>query len=136
MRVRESKPSLGDVVGHYEDLDSLQVVSFMEATSVGEVLRIYLSKVGTWRQGSSELTRPSETLRPHRAFNELVNAFWAAAYPRLDGAPEWLREEFIAHWSEWLGAWQPLDMHDDEVAYVYAILKEALGVVPDPKDLP
>ena len=125
MRVRESKPSAGEVIDHYGLLDGINLIAATLGFPATEVVRWYLSKVGTWRQGPQKLS----PLQVRDTVADVEADFWLIAFDKIDGAPDWLREEFIVRWSE---AIQEMDLRDPDL--LHAVLTQALKVDDNPRE--
>lgn len=95
MRSRLSKPSPEDVLEFYGQ-DVLSLIADRLLVDIGDVLAMYMSKVGTWRNTPS--------------FDKVVDIgdvlamkaqWWTYAMDKIEGAPEWLYDEFVWYWARW-----------------------------------
>jgi len=137
MRVRESVPTWGEVQKFYEDDDILGVIAHLDGTTVGEVLREYASKVGTWRQATEVELKVNAVWAPARQLVKLESTFFGYLGARLEGAPDWLRDNMIVYYQQWIAEWRAqAGLTDNDVAYVRAILNRALKSTSIPRDLP
>jgi len=137
VRVRESVPTWDEVKKFYADEDILGVIAHLDGTTVGEVLREYASKVGTWRQAEEVELTLKEIWAPARQLVKLESTFFGFLGERLEGAPDWLRDNMIVYYQNWINEWRAqAGLTDNDVAYVRAILNRALKSTSIPRDLP
>jgi len=137
MRVRESVPTWDEVKKFYADEDILGVIAHLDGTTVGEVLREYASKVGTWRQAEEVELGRNKVWTPARQLAAMELTFFGYLGARLDGAPDWLRDNMIVYYQQWISEWRAqVALSDNDVAYVRAILNRALKSTSIPRDLP
>jgi hypothetical protein len=136
VRVRQSKPSVDEVVGHYDE-DPLQMVAHYEGRGLHWVLKQYLSKVGSFRRGYEPLPDSDRLV-------EVTNAFWLQLSTRMEGAPEWLEVEVIRYWKGVIDAWKvslsAFGEHDPylepERVYIRVRLDDFLQHEQTPAELP
>ena len=136
MRVRESEPSIADFLKWEESPDVIALTAYTLGMTVGDVLREYASKVGTWRQMETVTLERNKKWAPERQVHTVSRAFFHLLGEGLEGAPDWLRELTIAHWQTWLAAWEDQVIDDDVAAYITAVLNRALKMSLEPLELP
>ena len=137
MRVRTTAPTWDDIEATHGD--PLEVLALLYLQTRAEIIRWYLSKVGTFRTESMFPYRLSALMNDPSGkwkaspTEAVQRAFWEEAYERIEGAPEWLREAFIEHWTKILKDWTDFGVS-------HHVMKAQLGgyleYEQDPEDLP
>lgn len=100
MRVRTTKPTKQDVLDWWNG-DAIEVAAKLTGVTPLGFLTHYLSKVGTWRD---MMKRMPDCFTPNG--NKIVldldvqSEWYDIIYKGLEGAPEWLREEYIMRLSD------------------------------------
>lgn len=127
MRSRLSKPTKQEVLSFYE-YDALEFVADQLLVGIGDVLAMYMSKVGTWRN-----TRSFEGAESIDDVAAVKQRWWTFAMDKIEGAPEWLYDEFVWYWARW---WEA---REDQGFLGYGDENQLIGgqyVYDDPPRLP
>ena len=130
MKSRLSKPTLEEVAEKY-GYDAMSLIADQSYVSIGDVIAMYMSKVGTWRQTPSWIDE-SNALETGDTLTTKAQ-WWTFAIDKIEGAPEWLYDEFVGYWASW---WEE---REDQGYLGYSDTSLLIGgqyVYEDPPSLP